>query len=212
MELLVATRNLGKMQEIRRMLASFSDCEVLGLEDVGIEYHSREEGLETFETFKENALSKANYFSGLSGLLTVADDSGISVDALAGEPGVRARRCALDGGSASFELAGQALDDANNRHLIESLRGIPSKGRTARYVCLAALVGNQNSKPLFFRGEALGLIVDIPAGSGGFGYDPHVFCEELGRTYAQMTPEEKDARSHRGAAFRKVASYLAKRA
>ena len=212
MELLVATRNAGKMKEIRRILASLVDCDVIGLEDVGIDYHPREEGLETFETFKENAVSKANYFSGLSGLLTVADDSGISVDALGGAPGVRSRRFALDGGFASFDLGGQALDDANNRYLIESLRGVPSRGRTAQYVCLAVLVGSENTKPCFFRGEAPGLIVDNPAGSGGFGYDPHVFCEELGRTYAQMTPEEKDARSHRGEAFRKVASYLANKA
>ena len=211
MELLVATRNAGKMKEIRRILASFVDCEVLGLEDVGIRYHPREEGLETFETFKENALSKANYFSGLSGLLTVADDSGISVDALAGAPGVRSRRFSLDGGSASLDLDGQALDDANNIHLIESLRDVPSQSRTAQYVCLAALVGSKDSKPRFFRGEAPGLIVDIPAGSGGFGYDPHVFCEELGCTYAEMTPEDKDARSHRGVAFRELASYLAKK-
>tara|TARA_Y100001970_G_C14235873_1_gene861737 strand:+ start:1100 stop:1738 length:639 start_codon:yes stop_codon:yes gene_type:complete len=210
-ELLVATRNAGKMKEIRRILASFHDCEVLGLEEVGIDYHPREEDLETFETFEENALSKANYFSGLTGLITVADDSGISVDALAGAPGVRSRRFALDGGSASYDLDGQALDDANNRHLIENLRGVPSKGRTARYVCLAALVESENLKPRFFRGEAPGVIVDIPAGSNGFGYDPHVFCEELGRTYAQMTPEEKDARSHRGIAFREVALYLAKK-
>lgn len=212
MKLLVATRSSGKMREIRRILASLPSFHVLSLKDLGIEYNPEEEGLEPFETFAENALSKAKYFYSLSGLLTVADDSGISVDALAGAPGVRSKRFAGDGGTAPLNLGGSALDDANNRHLIASLRGVPERGRTARYVCLAALVGDGDARPVFFRGEAPGLIVDTPAGSGGFGYDPHVFCEEIGRTYAQMNPKEKDARSHRGAAFRELAQHLAKKA
>ena len=207
--LLIATRSAGKMREIRRILASVPDLEVLGLDDAGIEYDSAEEELEPYNTFEENALSKARYFAARSSLPTVADDSGISVDALEGAPGVRSKRFAPDGGAAPVDLDGRPLDVANNRHLVAKLKGVPADERTARYVCVAALVEDADSKPSYFRGEAPGRIVDEPVGSGGFGYDPHVYNEELGRTYAEMTPEEKDARSHRGAAFRALAACLA---
>ena len=196
------------MREIRRILSTVPDLEVLGLDDAGVAYLPEEEGLEPHDTFEENALSKARYFAARSGLPTVADDSGIAVDALGGAPGVRSKRFAPDAGAASVELDGQPLDDANNRHLVARLAGIPAEERTARYVCLAALVRREDDEPVYFRSEAHGRIVDEPAGSGGFGYDPHVFNDELGRTYAEMTPEEKDARSHRGAAFRALARYL----
>ncbi len=209
MRLLIATRSAGKMREIRRILALVPDLEVLGLDDAGIEYDSAEEELEPYDTFEENALSKARYFAAQSNLPTVADDSGISVDALEGAPGVRSKRFAPDGGAAPVDLDGRPLDLANNRHLVAKLSGVPADDRTARYVCVAALVEDGDAQPSYFRGEAPGRIVDEPAGSGGFGYDPHVYNEELGRTYAEMTPEEKDARSHRGAAFRALASYLA---
>ena len=209
MRLLIATRSAGKMREIRRILAPVPDLEVLGLDDAGIEYDSAEEALEPHDTFEENALSKARYFAAQSNLPTVADDSGISVDALQGAPGVRSKRFAPDGGAAPADLDGRPLDLANNRHLVAKLAGVPVNDRTARYVCVAALVEDEDSHPTYFRGEAPGRIVDEPVGSGGFGYDPHVYNEDLGRTYAEMTPEEKDARSHRGAAFRALASYLA---
>lgn len=196
------------MREIRRILAEVPDLEVLGLDDAGVAYRSEEEELEPFDTFEQNALSKARYFADRSGLATVADDSGISVDALGGAPGVRSKRFAPDGGAAPADLDGLPLDDANNRHLIERLRGVQPEDRTARYVCVAALLESADAEPVFFRGEAPGRIVDEPAGSGGFGYDPHVFNEALGRTYAEMTPSEKDARSHRGAAFRSLAAHL----
>lgn len=208
MQLLVATRSLGKMREIRRILGVVPDLEVLDLDDAGIPYQAQEEALEPHDTFEENALSKARYFAKRSGLPTVADDSGIVVDALDGAPGVRSKRFAADGGAASHELDGQPLDDANNRHLVARLAGVPDGARTARYVCVAVLLRDEAAQPVYFRGEAHGRIVDAPAGSGGFGYDPHVFNDELGRTYAEMTPEEKDARSHRGAAFRSLAGHL----
>lgn len=208
MQLLIATRSAGKMREIRRILGEVPDLDVLGLDDAGIDYRPEEEGLEPYDTFEENALSKARYFAARSGLPTVADDSGIAVDALGGAPGVRSKRFACDGGVAPPDLDGQSLDDANNRHLVARLRDVPEQERTARYVCVAALVMNDASMPTYFRGEAHGRIVDEPVGAGGFGYDPHVFHEELGRTYAQMTPGEKDARSHRGAAFQALATHL----
>ncbi len=212
MQLLIATRSDGKMREIRRILGDVPGLEVLGLDDAGVSYLPEEEALEPFDTFEENALSKARYFAARSGLPTVADDSGISVDALDGAPGVRSKRFAPDHGAAPADLDGGQLDDANNRHLVERLQDVPPEDRTARYVCVASLVESEDAEPAFFRGEAPGRIVDEAVGRGGFGYDPHVFNEELGRTYAEMTPAEKDARSHRGAAFRALAAHLVQRA
>lgn len=210
MRLLVATRSAGKMREIRRILGTVEGLEVLDLDQAGIPWDSAEDDLEPFDTFEENALSKARWFHARSGLPTVADDSGISVDALGGAPGVRSKRFAPDAGVDGDGLEGQALDDANNRHLVRSLAGIPAAQRTARYVCVAALV-EEGSEPVFLRGEARGVVVDEPRGDGGFGYDPFVFDPEVAKTFAEMTPEEKDARSHRGAAFRALARVLADR-
>lgn len=204
MKLLVATRSSGKMREIRRMLDDLPGLEVLGIEEAGIPYDPVEDDLEPYVTFEQNALSKARYFHEKSGLPTVADDSGIEVDALGGAPGVRSKRFAPD------DLSGQALDDANNRHLVAKLQGVAPGDRTARYVCVAVLL-EEGRPPLTIRGEAPGVIVDEPAGSGGFGYDPHVFDPSLGKTFAQMTPDEKDARSHRGHAFRSLAAELRSR-
>lgn len=208
MKLLVATRSEGKMREIRRILAPVPGLDVLSLDDAGIVYHPDEEGLEPYDTFEENATSKARYFAGRSGMATVADDSGIAVDALDGAPGVRSRRFAPDAGVAAPDVDGEALDEANNRHLVARLRGLPPGERSARYVCVAVLLHEADAEPVLFRGEAPGRIVDEPRGTGGFGYDPHVFSDEVGCTYAEMTPDQKDARSHRGAAFRQLAAFL----
>lgn len=195
------------MKEIRRILAPVSGVEVVDLVDMGIAPQPEEDDLEPYSTFEENALSKARYFAGRSGLPTVADDSGIEVDALHGAPGVRSKRFAEDGGLDVSTLTGVDLDQANNRHLIERLQGIAADERTARYVCVAALVQDA-ADPVVVRGEAPGIIIDRARGAGGFGYDPHVLREELGCTYAEMTAEQKDARSHRGAAFRALAERL----
>lgn len=210
MKLLIATRSTGKLREIRRILADVPGLEVLGLADAGIHYDPAEDDLEPHSTFEENALSKARYFQSRSGLPTVADDSGIEVDALDGAPGVRSKRFAPDAGVDGDGLEGQALDDVNNRHLVRSLQGVPPGERTARYVCVAVLL-EEGSPPLTIRGEAPGVVVDDPSGSGGFGYDPHVYDPTLGKTFAEMSPEEKDARSHRGHAFRSLAAELRSR-
>lgn len=202
MDLLVATRSRGKMSEIRRILSDVPRLRVLDPDQAGITYEAAEDDLEPYDTFDENALSKARYFHARSGLPTVADDSGIEIDALGGAPGVRSKRFSPVKG-----LEGLALDQANNRHLVNMLADVPEKARTARYVCVAAFVEGQ-AEPVLFRGEAPGLIVDEPKGTGGFGYDPHVLVRELGRTYAELDPSEKDARSHRGAAFRQLAEEL----
>lgn len=198
------------MREIRRILAPIEGLEVLSPDDAAIAYDAAEEGLEPYGSFEQNALSKARWFHERSGLPTVADDSGIEVDALDGAPGVRSKRFAPDAGLEDGGLEGQELDDANNRYLVSQLQAVPPAERTARYVCVAVLL-EDGRPPLTIRGEAPGVIVDDASGAGGFGYDPHVFDPSLGKTFAEMTPEEKDARSHRGHAFRALADELRRR-
>jgi len=202
MDLLVATRSEDKIREIRRILADVPGLVVLSPDEAGVPYDPVEEDLEPFDTFEENARSKAEYFQSKSTLVTVADDSGIEVDALGGAPGVRSKRFAPDTG-----LTGLDRDLANNRHLVERLEGREPTERTAHYVCVAALV-HGDGQVAYFRGEAHGVIVSEPAGDGGFGYDPHFFDPELGRTFAQISAEEKNARSHRGKAFAALALAL----
>ncbi len=203
MDLVLATRSTHKLREIRTILERVPNLRVLDLSEAGVSYDDAEEGLEPHDTFEENAASKAAYFQGITGLPTVADDSGIEIDFLDGAPGVRSKRFAPDQG-----LSGLALDQANNEHLLASLGGAPPRERTARYVCVAALNRGGPDDVTYVRGEAPGVILDAPRGSGGFGYDPLFFDEELGRTFAEITPEEKNARSHRGKTFRALAERL----
>jgi len=199
--LLVATRSTHKLEEIRSILAHLADVELLGLDEAGIPFAEEEAGLEPYDTFEENALSKAHYFHRRSGLPTVSDDSGLAVDALGGAPGVRSKRFAPG------DATGLIRDRANNDHLLDRLRGIPESERTARYVCVVALV-EEGSSPRTFRGEVEGRIAEAPSGEGGFGYDPLFHVPELGRTFGDATAEEKHARSHRGRAFRALADAL----
>ena len=202
MKLLLATRSPHKAREIRRILGPVEAIDPVDLDEAGIAYDPVEEEIEVFESFGENAAAKARHFRRLSGLPTVADDSGLVVDALGGEPGVHSKRFAPDRG-----LEGEARDRANNRHLLERLEGVPSKDRTAHYVCVAVL-DRGHGQPLSFRGEAHGRILAKPRGGGGFGYDPLFYDEELERTFAQISREEKNARSHRGKAFRALGDHL----
>lgn len=195
------------MREIRRILADVPGLEVLSLDDAGIAEAPEEDGLEPYDTFEENARSKAAHFFRKTGLPTVADDSGIVVDALGGAPGVRSKRFAPP------ELAeGQGQDAANNAYLVERLRGVDAADRTARYVCVAVMLDERTDENgIVTRGTAEGRVVDEPRGEGGFGYDPHVLVPELGRTFAELSAAEKDARSHRGEAFRALANELRRR-
>ncbi len=201
-ELVLATRSGHKVREIRRILADVPDLRVVDLPGAGVAESEEEEGLEPFETFEENALSKARYFFEKTGRPTVADDSGLEVEALDGAPGVRSKRFSPDRG-----LEGQALDTANLEYLLERLGDLPLADRAGRYVCVAALVTEDGEWT--FRGESPGLILGRPKGWGGFGYDPVFFDPELGKTFAEISDEEKNARSHRGAAFRALADHLA---
>lgn len=204
MRVLVATRSEHKLSEIRRILASVPGLELVEPLRVGLPEMAEEEGIEVFETFEENAMAKARWFRERSGMVVLADDSGLMVDALRGEPGVRSKRFAPD------RRSGEGVDQANNRCLLERLAGVAPEARTARFVCVAVLDPGPAgpAQPLVVRGEAEGLILDAPVGEGGFGYDPLFHDIEVGRAFAQLSEEEKDARSHRGKAFRELAGRM----
>ena len=204
MKLVVATRSPDKLREIRAILAPVPGLQVMDLDQAGVPEVPEEEGIEEFETFEENAGAKAAWFRERTGLPVVADDSGLEVDALSGAPGVWSKRFAPE----SESLSGLARDQANNRHLLERLKGVPPEERTARYVCVAVLDRGDGS-PVAFRGEAEGVILTETRGEGGFGYDPLFYDPELGKGFGEIAPEAKDARSHRGRAFRALARHLA---
>ena len=208
MKLLLATRSAHKAREVARILRDgwSGDFLLATPEDVSIPRSPVEESLEPFDTFEENAASKARYFARLTGLPTVADDSGIEVDALGGRPGVRTKRFAPPG-----RYPHLSRDEANNRYLLDRLEHVPPERRGARYVCVAAFIDPAGGETARFRGEAPGRILREARGTGGFGYDPIFHDDELGRTFAELTEAEKNARSHRGRAFRRLARFLAGR-
>jgi XTP/dITP diphosphohydrolase len=189
--IVLATRSAGKLRELRPLFEA-AGLEVRDLEEMGIPEADHEHGLEVFDTFEENALAKARHFHALTGRRVVTDDSGLEVEALAGAPGVRSKRW-----SGRTELTGTALDEANNALLQRSLAGVAD--RRARYVCVAAYV--DGARELVFRGEVAGVITSTRSGSGGFGYDPYFIADESGRSFGDMTREEKERISHRGRAF-----------
>lgn len=201
MKLLAATRSRGKQPEIRRVLGP-AGVEVVFPDDVGLWEDPIEDTLEVAESFEGNARRKAEHFARLSGLPTVADDSGLEVFALGGAPGVRSRRWA--GGTGS----GPAVDAANNAELLRRLQGAPEPRRRARYRCVLVLLRDPAAAPEVFEGVCGGRILDAPHGQGGFGYDPLFFNDELGRSFGEASPAEKDAVSHRGRALRKLAAAL----
>ena len=153
-------------------------------------------------TFQDNATLKAIYYSHFApGELVLADDSGLEVDALHGEPGVRSARFAADAGLVDSPDANDNTDVWNNMVLLQRLAGVPASQRTARYRC--ALVVARDGEPLrAAEGAIEGLILDAPRGTGGFGYDPVFLLPELGQTMAEISLETKLSLSHRGRAFR----------
>ena len=198
--LLLATRSAGKIRELRALFAE-AGFDVVHLSAAGIPESPDEDALETADTFEENALLKARHFHRLSGIPTVADDSGLEVASLGGEPGVRSKRW-----SERPDLSGQALDDANNALLLERLATHPD--RSARYVCAAAYCGDRGE--FVVRGETFGVITRAPRGTGGFGYDPYFESLELGTTFGAVSMEEKARVSHRARAFGKLLVRLQK--
>lgn len=201
--LLVATRSAHKLRELRELLA-LDVGELVSFDDLGLPGDPVEDG----ETFETNAAIKARFGVRLSGLPTLADDSGIEVDALAGAPGVRTRRYAGE----------HATDEDNNRKLLAALDGLPPERRGARYVCVLALALPDDAgprgglPPIKARGTCRGRIATEPRGTAGFGYDP-IFEPSPeppgGRTFGLWTPAEKHAISHRARAARRMAPRLA---
>ncbi|MGY2065273.1 RdgB/HAM1 family non-canonical purine NTP pyrophosphatase [Blastococcus sp. SYSU DS0619] len=193
--LLLATRNAGKLAELQRLLESaVPGVEVMGLRDVE-EYP---EAPETGATFAENALLKAREAVRYTGLPAVADDSGLAVDALNGMPGVLSARWSGRHGD----------DDANTALLLGQLADVPDERRGAAFVCAAALVTPDGTEHVLER-EWRGAVVREKRGSNGFGYDPVFVPDGLAQTSAELTPAEKDARSHRGQAFAALVPVLA---
>jgi XTP/dITP diphosphohydrolase len=188
--ILLATRNGGKLRELRPMFAA-AGFVVRSLVDLALPELPEEEAIEQFATFEENALAKARHFHLRSGgAATVADDSGLEVLALGGAPGVRSRRYAVP-------EPGQSQDDANNTRLLRTLGGLAD--RRARFVCAVALL--DGTREIVVRGETAGHIAHGLRGAHGFGYDPLFVSDELACTFAEASPEQKAQIGHRGRAF-----------
>jgi XTP/dITP diphosphohydrolase len=212
--LLLATRSLGKLRELRPL---FESCGVaiVDLDDLGLPRDADEDAIEEFETFEENALAKARYFFEASGgIATVADDSGLEVLALGGAPGVLSKRwhqAADADGSRKTGDKGPAsegtadVDAANNAMLVQAVAALTD--RRARYVCAAAYSG-LGGHEIVHRGEVAGTIITEPRGRAGFGYDPYFVADELSRTFGEATLEEKARVSHRSRAFRALLGAL----
>jgi len=191
-EVVIASRNRGKIREIEHLLAG-TVRRVLAVGDLpGIP-----ETVEDGETFEANALKKGREVAAATGKAALADDSGLVVDALGGRPGVWSARFSGEG----------ATDESNNRKLLLDLQGVPPEQRTARFVSVVALCLPDGGGRTFF-GEARGLILDAPRGSGGVGDDPLFFFPEMERTLAEIPVAEKNAVSHRGKALRQLQAYL----
>jgi XTP/dITP diphosphohydrolase len=191
----LATRNPGKLRELARILGP-----AVGL--IGLDaFPAAPDVPETGATFEENALAKARAVARHTGLPAVADDSGLCVDALGGMPGVLSAR-----------WAGRHGDDQANLELVlGQVADVPDARRGARFVCAAALAvpgDADGTREWVVTGHVEGRLTRVPRGRGGFGYDPIFLPDGFGRTTAEMTPEEKDAISHRGRAFRALAPFM----
>jgi XTP/dITP diphosphohydrolase len=190
MKILLATRNVKKLVELQRILAGIA---LVGLDDVPAYREVPESGL----TFAENALIKAREGALRTGLPTVADDSGLAVDALNGMPGVFSARWSGRHGN----------DLANTELVLAQIADLPDGNRGAAFICAASLA-LPDGREWTVHGEMRGRLVRSPRGTGGFGYDPIFLAEGQSRTNAELSPVEKDAISHRGKAFRALAEVI----
>ena len=191
-KVVLATGNPGKVREIQRILQDLG-VEVVPQSELGVTGAD-----ETGESFVENALIKARHASLMTGLPAIADDSGLVVDALDGRPGVHSARYA----------GADANDESNIDKLLHELQGVPGDQRTAAFHCCAVFVSADDSTSLVAEGRWAGKIVEQRRGTEGFGYDPVFFDSECGRTAAELGPELKNARSHRGKALTALAEML----
>ncbi len=191
MQVVLASRNQGKLKEMAPLLAS------LGVELIPVSSLAGvPEVDETGETFCENAVLKAETVSAATGLPSIADDSGLVVEALQGAPGVRSARFA----------GPDATDQKNNRLLLQRLQGVPAEERSAAFVCVIALARPGQATRLF-EGRAPGRILEAPVGEGGFGYDPLFLSDALGVTFGEAADAQKGRVSHRGQAIGKLLEF-----
>ena len=192
MKVIMATGNMDKVREIRQILEG-SDIEILSMKDAGIDADIEETG----SSFEENAAIKAQYIRDLTGHITIADDSGLEIDYLDGAPGIYSSR--FMGEDTSY--------DQKNAAILEKLADVPDEKRGARFVCAMA-IAYPSGETKVVKGVMEGRIAWEIAGSEGFGYDPIFYLPERGCTSAQLTPEQKNAISHRGQALRKAVELL----
>jgi XTP/dITP diphosphohydrolase len=198
--ILVATSNAGKLRDFAGAAAS-GGIEIVPMPNFSSLPTLVEDGM----TFEENARKKAEFYSRYAAEeMVLADDSGLEVDALGGTPGVHSARYAADASIKDDLLSAKAnsTDEANNERLLRELEGIPPEKRTARFVCLIA-TARRGTTLQVFEGKAEGIILSHPRGSYGFGYDPLFYFPKIGKSFAELTAEEKASYSHRGEAFRK---------
>ena len=189
MKIIAATKNKNKLREFGEILKGF---EIISQEDAGVDIDVEETGT----TFEENSMLKAKAIFDATGIAAIADDSGLCVDALGGEPGVYSAR-----------YGGEGYDDSGRvQLLLKNMQNVPDDKRTARFVCAITLVGADGV--ITARGECEGKIDYEPKGENGFGYDPVFFVEKYGKTMAEVSPEEKNAISHRGKALEIFAQKL----
>ena len=200
-EFLLATRSNDKLREILE-IAGNSAVRLITLRDLDVPVSAAEDEVENHPTFVANALAKARHFAKLTGHATIADDSGLMVDALGGDPGVRTKRFAADHGVTHGDV-----DQANNDLLLHLLRDVADRDRGAQYVCAAAVVFPDGTA-LTTTGTCRGRITREPRGNSGFGYDPLFYIDDLNATFAELTSLRKHSRSHRALAFRALLPHL----
>ncbi|MDP0561454.1 MAG: RdgB/HAM1 family non-canonical purine NTP pyrophosphatase [Candidatus Endonucleobacter sp. (ex Gigantidas childressi)] len=193
LQVVLASRNSGKIKEFQKMLANLnieilaqSDCSVSAIEETGL-------------SFVENAILKARHAAQLTGLPAIADDSGLEVDALEGQPGIYSARYAGD----------KASDIENNKKLIKEMKSVASEDRTARFQCLLVFLRHSaDAVPIICQGSWEGLVLDEIRGKGGFGYDPLFFVPSENCTSAELSPEKKNLLSHRAKAMEELVRRL----
>ena len=207
MKLLIATRSPGKTGEIRELFVGLP-IHVVFPHELGYERLPEEDELEQSSSYTGNAVAKARHFAERSGLATVADDSGIEVDALGGAPGVHSARFAVLTGSVA---PGGSIDAANNALLLERLAGVPPEQRSARYRCVVAYLESPTGAAEIVEATCEGRILPAPLGLGGFGYDPLFLSDDLHRGFGEVPPAAKHRVSHRGRAFRALIEVLLRR-
>lgn len=193
--MIFATGNMGKMKEIKAILGDIGE-EILSMKEAGIDMDIVEDG----NTFEENAIIKAKAVMERTGQLALADDSGLEIDALNKEPGIYSAR--YMGEDTPYEI--------KNSNLIERMKGVKGKDRSARFVCVIA-AAFPDGEIITTRGTIEGVIAEEPAGENGFGYDPIVYVPEYGMTTGQMDPDAKNAISHRGKALTAMKKILEER-